>query len=52
MLKMRTLLPKFLPHYFLLAETKLDEGFQNCRFIIDQYVKFEHYRIEAKTVRV
>lgn len=36
MLKMRTLLPKFLPHYFLLAETKLDEGFQNCRFIIDQ----------------
>ena len=24
-------------HYFVLAETKLDEGFPNSQFVIDQY---------------
>ena len=32
-----TLLTKFLPHHFVLAETKLDEGFPNLQFVIDQY---------------
>ena len=34
---LRTLLSKFLPHYFVLAETKLDEGFPNSQFVMDQY---------------
>ena len=28
---------KFLPHYFVLVETKLDETFPNSQFGIDQY---------------
>ena len=31
------MLTKFLPHYFVQAETKLDEGFPNSQFVIDQY---------------
>ena len=34
---LRTLLSKFLPYYFVLAETKLDESFPNSQFVIDQY---------------
>ena len=34
---LRILLSKFLPHYFALAETKLDESFPNSQFVIDQY---------------
>ena len=34
---LRTLLSKFLPHYFVLVETKLDETFPNSQFGIDQY---------------
>ena len=34
---LRTLLSKFLPHYFVLAETKLGESFPNSQFVIDQY---------------
>ena len=37
MVNLRTLLSKFLPHYFVLAETKLGEGFPNSQFFIDQY---------------
>ena len=37
MIDLRTLLTKFLPHYFVLAEAKLDEGFRNWQFVIDQY---------------
>ena len=37
MFDLRTLLSKFLAHYFVLAETKLDEGFPNSQFVIDQY---------------
>ena len=37
MVDLRTLLNKFSPHYFVLAETKLDEGFPNSQFVIDQY---------------
>ena len=33
----RTLLSKFLPHYFVLTETKLGEGFPNSQYFIDQY---------------
>ena len=36
MVDLRTLLSKFLPHYFVLAE-KLEEGFPNSHFVIDQY---------------
>ena len=45
MVALRTLLSKFLPHYFVLAEAKLDEGFPNLQFAIDQYDS-----IEAKIV--
>ena len=31
------LLSKFLPNYFVLAESKLEEGFPNSHFVIDQY---------------
>ena len=31
------MLSKFLPHYFVLAETKLDESFPNSQFVIHQY---------------
>ena len=34
---LRTLLSIFLPHYFVLAKTKLGEGFPNSQFAIDQY---------------
>ena len=37
MVDLRTLLSKFLPHFFNLAETKLDENFPNSQFVIDQY---------------
>ena len=37
MVDLRTLLSEFLPHYFVLAETKLDESFPNSQFVIDQY---------------
>ena len=34
---LRTLLSKFLPHCFVLAETKLNEGFPSSQFVVDQY---------------
>ena len=34
---LRRMLSKFLPHYFVLAETKLDESFPNSQFVIHQY---------------
>ena len=34
---LRTLLSKFLPHYFVLAETKRDKSFPSSQFVIDQY---------------
>ena len=34
---LRMLLSKFLPHYFALVETKLDESFPNSQFVIDQH---------------
>ena len=34
---LRILSSKFLPHYFVLAKTKLGEGFPNSQFVIDQY---------------
>ena len=37
MVHIRTLLTKFLPHYFVLAETNLDKAFPNSQFVIDQY---------------
>ena len=37
MIHIRTLLTKFLPHYFVLAETNLDKAFPNSQFVIDQY---------------
>ena len=37
MVDLRTLLSKSLPKYFVLAETKLDEGFPNSQFVIDKY---------------
>ena len=32
----RTLLGKFLQHYFVLAEANIDEGFPNLQFVIHQ----------------
>ena len=36
MVDLRTLSTKFLTHYFVLAETKLEEGFPNSQFVIDR----------------
>ena len=37
MVDLRTLLNRSLPQYFVLAETKLDDGFPYSQFLIDQY---------------
>ena len=37
MVDLRILLSNFLPHYFVLAETKLGESFPNSQFVIEQF---------------
>ena len=38
---LRTLWSKFLPHYFVLAETKFDEGFPKSQFVIDHQYEIQ-----------